>query len=396
MKPIEEQPKVSRRNFLKGVGIAATAVAAAGCGNAQPIELFTPEATPTPTPLPVAAQYPGVPYTPVEPPTAGLLQVLTPHEARTVEAYTARLLPGTPDDPGAREAGVVYYIDNMLAFNEGFNEVTYRHPPYAQVYTGDQPPVAEGATVPSQAAPRGAPTATPAAQAAPTPTVTPPPPAGQPISETTPVTGIAVLTGTALLTSSAGVTATQPITASRGVTATQAPAPVAAPLPAAYQIIWVPASEIVRYGYQSILSPRDVYRIGVAALDRYSGSKFNKDFVDLSEEQQDQIIGDMVDGKVANFDKNLTAESFFHNVRRHTSEGMFSDPVYGGNRGMVGWKLVGYPGAQRGYEPDEFQREGTDRQPQSIAQLHWFNPGQPANDNVILPVSGAEEEHRHR
>lgn len=32
-----------------------------------------------------------------------------------VEVIAARIRPGTPDDPGAREAGVVYYIDRELA-----------------------------------------------------------------------------------------------------------------------------------------------------------------------------------------------------------------------------------------------------------------------------------------
>jgi gluconate 2-dehydrogenase gamma chain len=101
----------------------------------------------------------------------------------------------------------------------------------------------------------------------------------------------------------------------------------------------------------------------------------------------------MVNNKIADkdFDKNLSALSFFHNLRRHTAEGMFSDPVYGGNRNMVGWKLIGYPGAQRAYEPWEFQQEGTDRKPQSIMDMQAFNPGQPANADVALPVSGSKQ-----
>ena len=27
-------------------------------------------------------------------------------------------------------------------------------------------------------------------------------------------------------------------------------------------------------------------------------------------------------------------------------EGYFADPIYGGNRDMVGWKLVGFPGVR--------------------------------------------------
>jgi gluconate 2-dehydrogenase gamma chain len=40
---------------------------------------------------------------------------------------------------------------------------------------------------------------------------------------------------------------------------------------------------------------------------------------------------------------------FFAVVREHVLQGTFCDPVYGGNRDTVGWKLVGFPGAHWGY-----------------------------------------------
>jgi gluconate 2-dehydrogenase gamma chain len=67
---------------------------------------------------------------------------------------------------------------------------------------------------------------------------------------------------------------------------------------------------------------------------------------------------------------------------------MFADPVYGGNRDMVGWKLIGYPGAQRAYTPEDIKNERFRLPPQSIADLAAFHPGEHANPNVILPVSG--------
>jgi gluconate 2-dehydrogenase gamma chain len=27
-------------------------------------------------------------------------------------------------------------------------------------------------------------------------------------------------------------------------------------------------------------------------------------------------------------------------------EGFFADPIYGGNRDMVAWRMIGYPGAR--------------------------------------------------
>jgi hypothetical protein len=56
-------------------------------------------------------------------------------------------------------------------------------------------------------------------------------------------------------------------------------------------------------------------------------------------------------------------------LRNDTIEGMFGDPMYGGNRDLVGWTLIGYPGAQRQYTPEEMQDPNFSRPPQSLAQL---------------------------
>ena len=50
---------------------------------------------------------------------------------------------------------------------------------------------------------------------------------------------------------------------------------------------------------------------------------------------------------------------FFAIVREHTIQGMFCDPLYGGNRDFTGWKLIGFPGAQWGYTAEQM-REGFD------------------------------------
>jgi len=63
------------------------------------------------------------------------------------------------------------------------------------------------------------------------------------------------------------------------------------------------------------------------------------------------------------------AKAFFTQLRNDTIEGMFSDPMYGGNRDLVGWKLIGYPGAQRFYTPDDIKNPNLQRDPQSLAEL---------------------------
>ncbi len=51
-------------------------------------------------------------------------------------------------------------------------------------------------------------------------------------------------------------------------------------------------------------------------------------------------------GVVAGFKQ---AAEFFETVRYHVLEGVFCEPQYGGNRDMIGWRLVDFPGQQFGY-----------------------------------------------
>jgi gluconate 2-dehydrogenase gamma chain len=93
---------------------------------------------------------------------------------------------------------------------------------------------------------------------------------------------------------------------------------------------------------------QDFYRRGLEALDAYCAKVHNKPFARLGTAQQDEVIGALEQGKASEF-TFPTAQVFFNTVRTHTMEGMFADPVYGGNKDFAGWKLVGFPGAQLFY-----------------------------------------------
>jgi len=95
---------------------------------------------------------------------------------------------------------------------------------------------------------------------------------------------------------------------------------------------------------------QDFYRRGLAQLDAYCGKTYNQPFVKLSAAQQDEVIGTLEQGKASEFEFP-TAQAFFNTLRTHTMEGMFADPVYGGNKDFAGWKLVGFPGTQLYYTP---------------------------------------------
>ena len=103
-----------------------------------------------------------------------------------------RVLPGTPEDPGAREAGVLLFVDYKLGTNDGFAEPTYRDGP-SRLRT-------------------------------------------------------------------------------RAVPLRRRPARGRRPLLA--------KDQLDRYGFQSVMTPRETYRSGLGALDRYATAKFGKAFVD--------------------------------------------------------------------------------------------------------------------
>lgn len=108
-----------------------------------------------------------------------------------------------------------------------------------------------------------------------------------------------------------------------------------------------------------------VYRRGLHALDRHCRTSHDAAFTDLSEQDQDAVVRRFLGPE--RLDDDTTPQLFgdeqverddpdrpilgrlFAVVREHTIEGFFCDPVYGGNRDAVGWKLVGFPGAYWGY-----------------------------------------------
>src|SRR5713101_3264817 len=108
---------------------------------------------------------------------------------------------------------------------------------------------------------------------------------------------------------------------------------------------------------------QDFYRRGLAQLDAYCRKAYNQPFVKLSAAQQDEVIGALEQGKASEFEFP-TAQAFFNTLRAHTMEGMFADPVYGGNKDFAGWKLVGFPGTQLYYTPaDLASRQAFTRAP---------------------------------
>jgi gluconate 2-dehydrogenase gamma chain len=97
---------------------------------------------------------------------------------------------------------------------------------------------------------------------------------------------------------------------------------------------------------------QDFYRRGLAQLDAYCRKTHNAPFVRLDAARQDEVIKTMEEGKASGF-AWPSAQTFFNAVRMHTMEGMFADPIYGGNKDFAGWHLIAFPGAQPLFSPED-------------------------------------------
>jgi gluconate 2-dehydrogenase gamma chain len=102
-------------------------------------------------------------------------------------------------------------------------------------------------------------------------------------------------------------------------------------------------------GYQADATPAQRYRSGLAALNAWTrDNKGGKRFADLSPDDQDAVLKDMEAGKVALANK-IDSKAFFNLMLSNTMEGFFADPIYGGNKDMASWKMLGFPGARYDY-----------------------------------------------
>jgi gluconate 2-dehydrogenase gamma chain len=101
-------------------------------------------------------------------------------------------------------------------------------------------------------------------------------------------------------------------------------------------------------GLQSAVVPRKRYRESLAALAEYCKATFDgKAFVSLTAGQQDRVLAGLEKGEIEL--KNGGGKAFFEQILADTTDGFFADPIYGGNRNMAGWKLIGFPGARYDY-----------------------------------------------
>ena len=105
------------------------------------------------------------------------------------------------------------------------------------------------------------------------------------------------------------------------------------------------------HGYQGRENPQETYRAGI--------QKLGADFVELDGARQDERL------------KAMEKSHFFQLLRTHTIEGMFCDPMHGGNAGLIGWQMIGYPGPQMSFRDKigKYNGKAYRTKPQSLAQI---------------------------
>jgi gluconate 2-dehydrogenase gamma chain len=101
-------------------------------------------------------------------------------------------------------------------------------------------------------------------------------------------------------------------------------------------------------GPQSALGPAGLYRKGLAALDQHARTtQGGRSLIALNTDEQDEILQGLEDGKVTF--EGIGAQTFFEHLLQDVQQGFFADPIYGGNRDMCAWKMIGFPGARYDY-----------------------------------------------
>jgi gluconate 2-dehydrogenase gamma chain len=103
-------------------------------------------------------------------------------------------------------------------------------------------------------------------------------------------------------------------------------------------------------GYQTRHSPSQLYRAAIAAVGKYVSAAFNGQlFSKLETTNQDTVLKGLESGEIA-LDDGVDSKTFFAMLLQNTKEGYFSDPIYGGNKDMSAWKMIGFPGAHYDYK----------------------------------------------
>jgi gluconate 2-dehydrogenase gamma chain len=95
-------------------------------------------------------------------------------------------------------------------------------------------------------------------------------------------------------------------------------------------------------GYQLEYTPSELFRRSISAINASFAAQ-GTTFSQLSPESKDEYLSRLDKGEL-DLD-GVPSNVFFDFLWKHTQEGFFADPTYGGNKNKVAWKMLGFPGA---------------------------------------------------
>jgi gluconate 2-dehydrogenase gamma chain len=125
-------------------------------------------------------------------------------------------------------------------------------------------------------------------------------------------------------------------------------------------------------GYQLEYTPAELFRRSILAINSHFASQA-KSFDQLPAEEKDAYLSTLEKGDI-DLD-GVPSNTFFDFLLQHTVEGFFSDPIYGGNKNKIAWKMIGFPGAYADYH-DLIDKHGIEfhQEPLSIADGPGYHP----------------------
>lgn len=98
---------------------------------------------------------------------------------------------------------------------------------------------------------------------------------------------------------------------------------------------------------ETAMTRQKIFLAGVRRLNTYSQEHYDTVFKSLEENEKIEVLQAFESGDVEM--DYISSSAFFALLRQSTLEGTFADPLYGGNKNMEAWKMIGYPGAQMSY-----------------------------------------------
>ena len=100
-------------------------------------------------------------------------------------------------------------------------------------------------------------------------------------------------------------------------------------------------------GPQDAAGPAERYRKAMAAIEQHCREHHGKGWSELTATDQEAMLHGLESGALALV--GVDGKAFFEQLLKDVQQGFFADPIYGGNRDMCAWKMIGFPGARYDY-----------------------------------------------